>query len=402
MTLQRQIADYVEGRIVSALAGRVAQGTVVTSPSANTADPLTVQFEGSAVAAPAKLIRNIPVFPGMKVLLFKIHTDWVCVGPYSNPSVGTGATRIAIGADVPQELRDSHDIETVMLFYVVDPETGLEKGYFFKGVSNLFNNERPTLLEGEVLYPTLGDPSSPTSSNVKPNRQSILMGSGVPLDQIFNVHIASIGGFFLQSGARFGVIDGIDGTSTDVFDITKSGGLPFVALSDDVTLTVPDSGTVTVDGAATVNGLLQGMLAIRDSNASGVANSTLVTDGVLSLPGEANAVYELDSWMVVACTSTTPDVKFDLSLPSGGTKRWSAYGLGTGGTTNPGDVDYSQGTGALARGSAVGTLTYHLRGVVRLGGTAGNIAMQYAQNNTDAGNPITVQADSTLRLTKRN
>jgi len=154
-----------------------AAGTVATSPSAVSTDPLTVVLDGSAVAVPVKQFRAFPVFPGMRVGLVRIGTDWVVIGSFTNPGAGTGQQRMAVGADTPPELQ-TYGIGVAMLMYDVDKTSGLEVGYFFIGVSNTLDstaNEK-VMLFGHVKYPTPGDPSSPTASNVKTDHQINLEG----------------------------------------------------------------------------------------------------------------------------------------------------------------------------------------------------------------------------------
>lgn len=84
----------------------------------------------------------------------------------------TGSTRIVLGATTPPELL-SFGVSVAELFYVTDSVTGLEVGYFFIGLSNVLDTgaNNLVLLNGQVLYPTPGDPTSPTAANVKTNYQ---------------------------------------------------------------------------------------------------------------------------------------------------------------------------------------------------------------------------------------
>lgn len=47
----------------------------------------------------------------------------------------TGQVRMVWGADTPPELED-YGITVAMIAYITDVTTGIEKGYFFMGVSN--------------------------------------------------------------------------------------------------------------------------------------------------------------------------------------------------------------------------------------------------------------------------
>lgn len=156
------------------------------------------------------------------------------------PGAGTNRTRIVAGADTPQILRDSFDIEVALLFYVVyppsDPNAGLEAGYFFIGVSNDNGTQSmPTLLNGEVQYPTPGDPSSPTQTDVKINYRSVMFPSTTPTDMVYHlVVLAAFGGrlaFESGSGIR-SVIPGTLASEIDCLLFTQSGGLATVDVSD--------------------------------------------------------------------------------------------------------------------------------------------------------------------------
>jgi hypothetical protein len=172
--LSDELKSYVDLAVGKAIAGvRTAVGTVVTSPSQVSTDILSVTIDGGAVAVPVKGFRALPVFPGARVALVKFGSDWTVVGAYTNPGAGTGSSRMVIGSDVPAELR-SYGIDTAILTYITDKNTGLEVGYFFIGGSNRFDggaNDNRVQAFGNVLYPTPGAPTTATSSNVKTNFQ---------------------------------------------------------------------------------------------------------------------------------------------------------------------------------------------------------------------------------------
>lgn len=91
-----------------------------------------------------------------------------------------GSTRIVLGATTPPELL-SFGVSVAELFYVTDSVTGLEVGYFFIGLSNVLDTgaNNLVLLNGQVLYPIPGDPTSPTHNDVKTNYQMTMNdGSG--------------------------------------------------------------------------------------------------------------------------------------------------------------------------------------------------------------------------------
>jgi len=173
--LADRFASYVQAEIGRAITKGMASlsvGTVVTSPSQVTANPLTVVFDGSALAVPVKQVRGLPLVAGARVVLGRFGSDWVVLGGLTNPATGTGTSRIAIGADVPAELK-AYGIDTAILVYLNDKVTNQEMGYFFIGSSNRFdgNGDARVLAYGNVTYPTLGNPASATMSDVRTNFQ---------------------------------------------------------------------------------------------------------------------------------------------------------------------------------------------------------------------------------------
>lgn len=89
-------------------------------------------------------------------------------------------------------------------------------------------------------------------------------------------------------------------------------------------------------------------------------------------------------------SSATADIKFAITIPAGATFLWGAHGLATTATTNTGDITLAtqatSGTsvGAFA-GIGVGTIVYvTLQGEITMGGTAGSMQLQSAQNTVDA------------------
>lgn len=95
----------------------------------------------------------------------------------------SGDTRIVVGADTPDVLL-SYGIRVAILFYMKDAQSGLEVGYFFIGSSSTLDagNDGNVMLMGHVIYPTPGDPDSPTSVDAKTHFQiSMDEGEDEPL-----------------------------------------------------------------------------------------------------------------------------------------------------------------------------------------------------------------------------
>lgn len=180
------VASYVDAAI-KRIPTMTAVGTVVTSPSQVSTDPLMVIVDGSALAVPVKQLRGFPLVAGSRVVLVKFGSDWAVVGSLTNPGIGTNTSRMVIGADTPAELK-AYGIDVAILSYITHKDTGIEVGYFFIGTTNRldgFGDSRAQVF-GNVTYPTPGDPSTATVSNVKTNFQQDMWGQ-YP-DTIFKDH----------------------------------------------------------------------------------------------------------------------------------------------------------------------------------------------------------------------
>ena len=129
-----------------------------------------------------------------------------------------------------------------------------------------------------------------------------------------------------------------------------------------------------------------------------VNNSTVfVADSHLILPMVANARYELTG-TVFWDSGTTGDIKFDWTVPAGGTVPfWTVTAPDTALAFN---TAISQGAAtAIARGGAgIGTFVAGLfTGQVVTAGTAGNLTLRWAQNAAEAVN-TRIKTESWLKL----
>jgi hypothetical protein len=136
--------------------------------------------------------------------------------------------------------------------------------------------------------------------------------------------------------------------------------------------------------------------SVDESVNSGTTGTTLQNDDALVLPGIASAVY-LCKLAAIVNGAATPNFKCAFSLPSGATMPGWKFCFGL--------------TGAIARGICLPAATVNgldttgadqpleLTGILYMGGTAGNIQWQWAQNVSDAGN-VTVKANSYFEMTR--
>lgn len=100
--------------------------------------------------------------------------------------------------------------------------------------------------------------------------------------------------------------------------------------------------------------------------------------------------------------SQISDIKFALTWPAGANALWGIMGLAVGATATTGDGQFATASvsgGALAVGTAgVGTITMTiLEGEIAMGGTAGNLQLQAAQNTSDA-TAITIRNRSRFQV----
>lgn len=141
--------------------------------------------------------------------------------------------------------------------------------------------------------------------------------------------------------------------------------------------------------------------ARRTSDAVAVNNSTaLVSDATLVGAVDTGATYQWDA-TIFYDSSTVADIKFAFTTPTFSSMRWSMTGLATTAASNEGDVKIVttavSGTSASLGGIGVGTIiTARIDGFITTT-AAGNIQLQYAQQNLDATNTI-VRNGSYLRI----
>ncbi|MEV6181359.1 hypothetical protein [Streptomyces sp. NPDC052015] len=144
------------------------------------------------------------------------------------------------------------------------------------------------------------------------------------------------------------------------------------------------------------------------------ATTAIVADDHLILPVEANAVYTAEGWIKYSGAAAA-DLGIQWTVPSGAVGEWSAHGVGTtviGSNTTPTLlVDTQDARGYMIRTepnelgvartygciSASATLTLFMYGTIRMGSTAGNFSIDWAQSSSNA-TPTTLYTDSWLRV----
>lgn len=139
----------------------------------------------------------------------------------------------------------------------------------------------------------------------------------------------------------------------------------------------------------------------RTADAAAVNNSVaLVSDAVLVGAVDTGATYQWDA-TIFYDSSTTADIKFAFTTPTFSSMRWYLMGIATTASGNEGDVRVAtvnvSGTASQVGGIGVGTIIpVRIEGFITTT-AAGNIQLQYAQQNLDATN-TTVRNGSYLRI----
>jgi hypothetical protein len=119
------------------------------------------------------------------------------------------------------------------------------------------------------------------------------------------------------------------------------------------------------------------------------ATTTLADDTHLVFAAEANAVYTMAGW-IKFFADPTPDIKIQFSVPSGclGEWGWLMPGSGTGAAGTGGYSIRTETNDVSSFRTGYGTSDTSqftpMAGLFRMSTTAGNIALQWAQNTSSA------------------
>lgn len=127
----------------------------------------------------------------------------------------------------------------------------------------------------------------------------------------------------------------------------------------------------------------------KTADESRSATTTYADDTHLVFAAEANAVYTMVGW-IKYFADPTPDIKVSIAVPSGCLGEW-AWNMPGSNTLGTGTVGYAIRTETNdVNGSRTGYGTSDsnhftpISGLFRMSSTAGNIALQWAQNTSNA------------------
>ncbi|WP_372352614.1 hypothetical protein [Streptomyces sp. KL116D] len=155
--------------------------------------------------------------------------------------------------------------------------------------------------------------------------------------------------------------------------------------------------------------LLQSMLpeVIRKTTATDrAATTTLADDPDLTTTLEANAVYYVEMELWYAATTLSSGIKTAWTVPAGVTGNRSALGMASNqsdstpaGTGRWGVHNYSTAVFYGDRQSATNLILARETSVVTTGSSAGTLALQWAQDTSDAGS-CRMGVGSLMRITR--
>lgn len=163
---------------------------------------------------------------------------------------------------------------------------------------------------------------------------------------------------------------------------------------------------LSIRGAKGDTGLIPLVYAFTTAD---VSNSTLTQSIIngLSLPLDANALYEIDSFITFTSVSTTTGINLGLATPAGSLNLTEiVVPIANTATSNQIRKIYPNSTEADNTSSVIGTgvsavnnrHTATIRGYIRTGATAGNCDIKFASEVS--GSAVTVKANSFLLLKK--
>lgn len=146
---------------------------------------------------------------------------------------------------------------------------------------------------------------------------------------------------------------------------------------------------------------ISGLVLTKFADTSRISTTVLADDPDLITPSlDANSTWVIDGWLWWTSTVDTPDIKFAFAGPAGGDVQWMLHALITTQTSNSGAQDIGIQTGfgnTHARASINGSTSGHIRGYLTLGGTAGSVRLQWAQN-TSIATAVVLKEGSYLRF----
>ncbi|MCC7528276.1 MAG: hypothetical protein IT342_07125 [Candidatus Melainabacteria bacterium] len=133
---------------------------------------------------------------------------------------------------------------------------------------------------------------------------------------------------------------------------------------------------------------------IKSSDTSRTSTTTLADDPHLSIALEANTTYHFSALFSINLVNSGPKFKMTFVGPAGSTINWGA---------NFNGIEFVSGSGGTSQASTAvegGDNSAVCTGSITLGSTAGNLTLQWAQNNSST-QPVTVKTTGLLSTIKQ-
>lgn len=155
-------------------------------------------------------------------------------------------------------------------------------------------------------------------------------------------------------------------------------------------------------GARATASMLQGIApdaAVKAADETVTDSATLQNDNDLFLPLPSTGTWAFQLWLAAVGTVATGsgDIKVAFTWPTGASCLWSGIGF-TAAASPAVNITAVRATSGTSSPFGAGTseVGIWLTGTIIMGGTAGDLQLEFAQNTASAGNSITVKAGSSL------
>lgn len=161
--------------------------------------------------------------------------------------------------------------------------------------------------------------------------------------------------------------------------------------------------TINQNGDFATIGIGQVLFARKTADTTRASTVTVTADPHMTLSVLANATYTVDGYIVFQAANTTGDMSIQMTVPASTSGTWGTYAASTSATAEPATMrplaqDFSTIRTYGANISSADQMMI-LGGLVRTAGTAGTVAIAWAQATSDAGG-LTFRTDSYIKLTR--
>ncbi|WP_178391208.1 hypothetical protein [Streptomyces uncialis] len=182
-----------------------------------------------------------------------------------------------------------------------------------------------------------------------------------------------------HTAAQVGAVPATDrGVAGGVAALDGSARIPSAQLPAKIPIANLPAGTASGVATLGANGYIPAAqideaIAVKSADTSRVSTATAANDNHLVVPVAANATYAVEA--VVVWTNGGGGMRLDFGAPSGASMVWTDND-GTGVTSLGTDVTFSVTSGTSVKGA------------LKVAGTAGSLALRWAQNTSNAGATI--------------